>query len=83
MHTIPVSDVPSTFGTKYVLREANGRYFTGKAGQDWISPDLTQARQMDAPEYGPTGGAARLDSRIPGELPICIHPRTVRLRVPT
>ena len=48
MHTIPVSDVPSTFGTKYVLREANGRYFTGKAGQDWISPDLTQAWLYDS-----------------------------------
>ena len=45
MRTIPVSDAPLTPETKYVLRAAGGQYYTGKAGQDWVSPDLTQAFQ--------------------------------------
>jgi len=51
MRTIPVSDAPFTPETKYVLRAAGGQqhspqlYYTGKAGQDWVSPDLTQAFQ--------------------------------------
>ena len=57
--------------------------FIGLWSKYWTRMQINEARQMDAPEYAPTGGAARLDSRIPGESPICIHPRSVRLRVPT
>ena len=49
----------------------------------WTRMQINEAQWMDAPEYAPTGGAARLESRIPGESPICIHPHSVRLRVPT
>ena len=45
MRTIPVSDAPLTPETKYVLREAGGQYYTGKAGNGWVSSDLTQAFQ--------------------------------------
>ena len=45
MRTIPVSDAPFTPETKYVLREAGGQYYTGKAGNGWVSSDLTQAFQ--------------------------------------
>lgn len=54
MRTVPVSDAPSTPETKYVLRAAGGQlrgpqlYYTGKAGQDWVSPDLAQAFQYDS-----------------------------------
>ena len=45
MRTIPVSDAPLTPETKYVLRAAGGQYYTGKAGNGWVSSDLTQAFQ--------------------------------------
>lgn len=57
--------------------------FIGLWAKYWTHLQICEARWMDAPEYGPTGGAVRLESGIPGEPPLCIHPHSVRLRVPT
>lgn len=49
----------------------------------WTRMQIAEAQWMDAPEYAPAGSAVRLDSRIPGEASLCIHPHSVRLRFPT
>ena len=41
----PISDAPLTSKTRYVLRAAGGQYYTGKAGNGWVSSDLAQAFQ--------------------------------------
>ena len=44
---VPVSDVPLTTSIAYVLREAGGQFYTGKAGEGWISTDLSKAFQYN------------------------------------